>query len=404
MADNNTEFVDEPIDDLEEPQDTEGGSDETDGVSDSEPDEADNTDEETPEDEEEPDEEKPEDDEPEGAKDSKKDEPEPELKKAVFKQVKAKYPELFKEFPELRHAFFREQEYSKLFTTVKDAEEAKSAVQNLEFINEELLEGRTENLLRMVANTDVASYRKLVENFLPTLAQLDRDSYYGIAQPVIEHALRAALAEGESTGNKNLKLAAQHVRRFLFGSHEFPKAGEEKPATNPEAERAIQERDSLLNSRRVEYQQEVGTKVQADFKSLVMDGLKLEGASEFTKNKIVEEVMSQVGNALAADENHMRAMSILWNRAARTLDPRLKARIAETYLTRAKELIPSIRAKVVAAAMGKTPTKPNTKPGPKRITGGGSPGVGKQKLDPKKIDWSQTSDMDILNGKPTFKK
>src|SRR5437763_300329 len=42
----------------------------------------------------------------------------------TFKDIKAKYPNLFKDFPDLRDMVFRERDYSELFPTVEDAKEA----------------------------------------------------------------------------------------------------------------------------------------------------------------------------------------------------------------------------------------------------------------------------------------
>src|SRR5271169_344060 len=42
----------------------------------------------------------------------------------TFKEINAKFPTLFKDFPGLKHAFFKEREYSALFPTVEDAKVA----------------------------------------------------------------------------------------------------------------------------------------------------------------------------------------------------------------------------------------------------------------------------------------
>src|SRR5437660_282354 len=48
-----------------------------------------------------------------------------------FKEITKKYPNFFKDFPNLRHAFFREKEYSEIFSTVDEAKEAQEDIEGL---------------------------------------------------------------------------------------------------------------------------------------------------------------------------------------------------------------------------------------------------------------------------------
>jgi len=77
---------------------------------------------------EEKEEEKKEEEKKEEAKEEEEEEEEEELelgpRRPSFKEIKEKYPDFFKTFPELREAFFRESEYTKIFPTVEDAKEA----------------------------------------------------------------------------------------------------------------------------------------------------------------------------------------------------------------------------------------------------------------------------------------
>jgi len=82
--------------------------------------------EEKPEEDPKPEEEKPE----EKPKEKEEEEEKPledddEIESPTYKEVHTKFPTLFKEFPNLRHTIFREQEYTKLYPTVEDAKDAK---------------------------------------------------------------------------------------------------------------------------------------------------------------------------------------------------------------------------------------------------------------------------------------
>ena len=54
-----------------------------------------------------------------------------ESDKQKFSEVTKKYPNLFKDFPNLRHIFYHEREYRELFPTVDAAREAAEDIDGL---------------------------------------------------------------------------------------------------------------------------------------------------------------------------------------------------------------------------------------------------------------------------------
>ena len=72
------------------------------------------------------------DEEPEELEESEEVDEEIKLELApTRKEILAKYPKLFKEFPHLQTAMYRSREFSELFTTIDDAKEAVEKVRLL---------------------------------------------------------------------------------------------------------------------------------------------------------------------------------------------------------------------------------------------------------------------------------
>ena len=68
--------------------------------------------------------------------------------------------------------------------------------------------------------------------------------------------------------------------------------------------------------------------------------------SEYAKNTLISDIINQVDAALAADQNHMTVMNARWNRAKKDgFNTASKEKIVSAYLSRAKQVIPSIRDK-----------------------------------------------------------
>ncbi len=63
------------------------------------------------------------------------------------KEIEAKYPKIFKDFPQLERALFRNAAYSEVFATINDAKEAKQSLEDYNGFQSELMSGNIENVL-----------------------------------------------------------------------------------------------------------------------------------------------------------------------------------------------------------------------------------------------------------------
>lgn len=318
----------------------------------------------------------------------------------TFKEITAKFPTLFKEFPQLRHTFFREQEYSNVFPTVEDAKEANQKAQNYSYLEQDILAGNPGNLLVSVAQSDPAAFAKVVNNFLPTVYSLSKDTFYEVTQPILVNALQAAYKDGTETGNKNLATAAQYINRFLFGTADIdqtrPIVNRQAPPPDPERQQFEQEKGRFIQGRTREFEADVHKSAEAEIRKLSAAGLDPENQlNEFTRNSIIDKVVAQVGAVLLKDTKHLAMMNSLWKRAFQSgLTPEYKTRILQAFLSRAKEVLPTIRTKVRSEAIGTAKAKAPIK----RVTGAGTSSKPLGQVNPRKVDWNKTSDLDILNG------
>ena len=121
------------------------------------------------------------------------------------------------------------------------------------------------------------------------------------------------------------------------------------------------------------------------------------------KDSILDKVMSETDSAMARDEQHIRNMNALWERAARMGQGKdFKNRLIQTYVNRARTLVGPIRRRLVAEAVAKVHKKPSGAPSTsattrKAVPAGKSSGGNSRPPSPKEVDWSKTSDLDYLN-------
>jgi hypothetical protein len=265
-------------------------------------------------------------------------------------EILKKYPNLFKDFPYLEKAYFREQQYTELLPTIDDAKEAIDKSQTLDKLEKDLLDGNISGLLRASKDHAPKSFNKLVDGYLDTLHEVDPNAHLHVIGNVIKNTIVAMANEARTNeNNKSLLAAAQLLNQFVFGSSEFvpPKklSGTEKvDDKNTEREEELNKRERQFSKQRFDTAKgELDERVGKSLRNTVdihIDPKK--NLSDYVKKVAVKEVLDTVEKALNSDTRLKAIENKLWKRAAENnyskdwLD-----KIRSARLQRAKTLLPS---------------------------------------------------------------
>ena len=362
------------------------------------------------------DEEPEEEDEPEG-------EPEPEEDKVeakpaavegrpTYQELKKADPEIFKKVPGLKDIFFREQKFSETFATVEEAQQAAHKSEDFDIIEASLVAGDPSLVLKELAQNSPQSVPLLVDNFLPTLQRLSKDLYVRATMPVLEDLIRLTYNDGKRLNDKNLMYAAGHIAKHIFGEPRIPEPRTQSSGPHPAEVQLREERNRHFNERYGSFNQEVQGESYTRLEKVADAGIndpngKLNG---FSRKAIVKEALAELDQQLSQDQQLGQTLRQLWRRATvGGFTQEHKEAILNAHLSRAKQLLPVIRNRMVAEALGqRVPGQGNNNKQFKRdLPAGGRGAAGGQRrgpLDPKKIDWKKTSDEDLMAGKITSRK
>jgi hypothetical protein len=343
----------------------------------------------------------------------------------TVKQINEKYPGFFKQFPEMRHMLFREQEYSQLFPTVDDAKDAASRAGDFDTFSNLLQSGKKEDFqefLKGVSEAGPKTLRGMAANFLPSLYTTNRDLYFEVTTPIAESLLKNAYKTAKAAGNVNLQNAAEHIALWALGDAGFatgekstpPLQVEESPK-DPELEK---ERTAFYQEKYQDARNFVGqtshTRLEKEFRK----GLDPNGVfNSFTSGLLVKKGLEELGEMLEKDTQHIATMNSLWNQAKKAgYVGNWKDRLLATYLSRARTYLPAVRQRLRNEALKgqeqrheKTRDIAGRSGNRKEVQGSGNaPKGGRQggnaPANPGTIDWRKTSDLDILNDKVTYRK
>jgi len=318
-------------------------------------------------------------------------------------EIKAKYPDLFKDFPELKESYFRELKFTQYFPTVEDAKEAVEENEAFTVLSDSALAGDPQPLLESIGKADPRALEVFSMSFLPALLKKDTQMYNQVVTPLFQNLVQTLFKDkDENTQNAALVLA-----EWMFGDD-----GDAVARGTKSLAKSIQLDAEQQRLRQAKEQQQstafrtsvgrVQDNITRSLESMILKSPSFDPNKVFspTLRKMgAKEVIKDLMSKLQSDQSHMTVMASRWKRARSngfTSDD--ESKIVSTYLARAKSLIPSIASKKSSEMLG-SKTKHNShvnKPtSTTKFSGSGRPTSNGNRREPK--DYAKMSDMDILN-------
>lgn len=350
----------------------------------------------------------------------KDDKDEPFEGRPTLSEVKKAYPDIFKKFPDLREVIAREYKLTEAVGTVEEAQEMALKASNFDVIETNLLSGDPSLIFKQLGENAPEALTKVVDNLLPKLMAHSQDLYLRATIPVIEQFLYTAFEHGKATNDPNLMRSAQHAAKFIFGKADIPdpnrRRGNEGP--HPAEKKLEEERNSWKETRFRETSSEISSSIDTDLESEIIKGLDPDKKlSDRQRSSLIAEIKNEIDATLGKDEAFKRQMKALWKKAADADFPReQRSQIKSAFLARAKTLVPSVRTRLRAEWFGEKPpksggkatdkNKDQTPPKKRQITDSGRApsGTHRRPPTPSDVDYSRTSDEDLIAGRFTRKK
>jgi hypothetical protein len=276
-------------------------------------------------------------------------------RKAILK----KYPNLFKEFPGIQRAIYREQAYTETFPTIEDAKAANEKGKEFDKFERELLSGKSDGLLEGLKAADKEALLRVSASFLPTLAKVEPSIYQDILGNVFRTAIVQMMEQGQTRNNNNLKIAAQIFNEFLFGDAQI-RAPQQLVAPKNEKVDEQAEREARFRERELGKAAESITDKVVNLLSSTVERYidPNELMTGYARKNAIKDVLAEVDEAIDTDTRFKATYNKLWEKAAEddfsaaSLD-----RIKRAYLGKAKTLlapaIKKIRAEVLKGSLKK---------------------------------------------------
>lgn len=259
------------------------------------------------------------------------------------KEILAKYPQIFKDFPYLETAYYREQQYTEILPTIDDAKEAVERAEQLSNYERDLGTGSNESILKTIKDNNPQAFAKIVDNYLPNLAKVDQTAFYHVIGSIASSTIKSMVTEAERTSNDDLKAAALILNQFVFGKSEYVEqsrfAPDDKPneALNSERESFVRERFSTASS-------DLQEKVNNVLSSTIDTHLDPKGQmTDYIRRNATKDCLANLEKAISGDTRFKAVLDNLWKKSFEQNFSRDSLdRIRSAYLSKAKSILPTL--------------------------------------------------------------
>lgn len=281
-----------------------------------------------------------------------------------FRDLKAKYPKIFKEVPALRHALNREREYSELFPTVEDAKTAASAADNVQQFEAQLLAGVSMPMLATMAQNKPESFVKFSQGFLPSLKEISPKAYYSVVTPALVEALSTVQDHAKAVGSRDLATSVQNISRVLFKSENLPDLKFNAAPKLEESAQGPSERERQLLQRQFENFQEdlADTTMSQVRRKIAKDPEVLKIKDPSYREYVISQIMSGADDLMKRDPLYQRTLKSFRKRIqAGDMSPATKKQIVLAYLRRVESFKGPVMKKVLQSSGGRPAARPADK-------------------------------------------
>lgn len=274
----------------------------------------------------------------------------PPRKKEILKE----YPELFKKFPFLEKMMYRDRQITELFGSFDDAKEIAEKSEVFNNFERQLLSGNTEEILREVKSADEKAFNIIVDDYLPTLAKVDKDAYFHVVGNLNKRLIMEMVQEANDTNNDDLKQAALIVNQFIFGSSKFtpPTLRVEKKSDDKTSE-AEKERLEFVKERFETARDDLQTRVDNTLRATITEYIDPKGnMSSYVKKNAVADAMKILSSSIASDKSTVNNLDRLWRSAFEDkFSKESLSKIQSFYLSKAKGNLKNAILKARAEAL-----------------------------------------------------
>jgi hypothetical protein len=264
------------------------------------------------------------------------------------REILKKYPTLFKDFPYLERAYYRDQQFTEILPTLQDAKAAVEKASAFDNFERHLLDGNIGVVFDAMKKEDTPAFHKIVDELMPSLLKTDAEAYYHVVSGVLKDTLVTMVREARSTGSEALENAAKILNQFAFGTAKFvPHQRLSKQSSPEESTREnelAQEREQILKNQYDSVHSDLQTRADNVLKATIDQHIDpKQSMTDYVRRHASSEAMRTLEDLMSKDRGFRVILDKLWERSfEQKFSKESTDRIKSAYLAKAKTLLPTV--------------------------------------------------------------
>jgi len=262
------------------------------------------------------------------------------------REILKEYPDLFKKFPYLERAYYRDQQFTEILSTIEDAKEAAESHQVLQRYTEDMVEkGNVNNVLKMIKDNNPETYAQVVDNYMEHLRTVDPAAHTHVQSNIVKNIILGMVDTAKSDGDDDLRTAALLLNKWAFGSAKFSPpekmAKDMKPEDKSKADE-ISEKEKAFNKRITDNaMQGVSTRVNNSIKSAIENNIDPQNAmTDYVRKNATRDALEKINELIDRDTRFQTIVNKLWEKAHKSnFSDESLAEVRRAFLSKAKSLL-----------------------------------------------------------------
>lgn len=288
------------------------------------------------------------------------------------KEIEKFAPGIFKKFAFLEKMLYRDKEITELFGSFDEAKEVAGKVTRLNEFESQLLNGKTEEILKTVKEADPKAYDKIIDDYIGVLERTDKDAFLDVTENITKRILMGMIAAAKKTEDEGLKSAAQELHNYMFGKGtewSDPKIRVPKEDENKKNE-VDEERKTFMEERFIIARDDLQLRVDNVLKATISEHIDPKGLmSDYEKRNAVKDTLALIHELAGNDSTFKKNLNTLWtNAAANKFSQSSLDSIKKAYLGKSKSVAMNAIKKVRGEALKGKTNKGEKKEEPKEET------------------------------------
>lgn len=276
------------------------------------------------------------------------------------REILKEYPDLFKKFPYLEKAYYREQQFTEILPTIDDAREAAESHKVLQRYTEDMVEkGNVSNVLKMIKEANPETFAQVADNYLDHLKAVDESAFIHVQSNLVKNIILGMVEEARSSGDDDFRTAALLLNKWAFGSAKFTapqRLAKEIKAEDKSKEDSISEREKAFAQRQFDSAVgEVNNRVNNSIKNAIDANIDPKNTmTDYVKRSAVRDAQEKMTSLIENDTRFQKIVVKLWEKAeAANYSRETQDEIRKAFLSKAKSLLePVLKSSRNAALKG----------------------------------------------------